>query len=132
MHKLAVLALTAVSLLVVNHTAEAVPISFTTTGTFSAPTGGCTAAAANTITCSGYTLTFTSSPTVEDVPFGFSSVVNFGQVTTTGSSPTIVNGGGSFNMQITQTVPVPTGGNPFTYSASLVAQLVLSANNPYL
>src|SRR4051812_7427183 len=82
--------------------AHAVPISFTTTGTFSNPTGGCTAAAANTITCDGYTLTFSSVPTVEDVPFGFSSVVNYGQVAVTGSSANEITGGGLFTLQITQ------------------------------
>src|SRR5437764_14557483 len=89
MRRLAVLVLAAFSIVASTRPAEAVPIAFTTTGTFSAPTGDCTAAAANTITCAGYTLTFSSIPTVEDVPFGFSSVVNFGQVTTTGSSPTL-------------------------------------------
>jgi len=132
MRKLAVLTLTALSLVAVSQSAQAVPIAFTTTGTFSSPTGGCTAAAANTITCDGYTLTFTSAPTVQDVPFGFTSVVNFGQITTTGSSGTIINGGGTFSLQITQTIAPPTGGSPFTYTASLVAQLVLSASNSFL
>jgi hypothetical protein len=128
-----VLAFTAVSFFVLNHSAQAVPIAFTTTGTFSNPTGGCTAAVANTITCDGFLLSFSSTPTVEDVPFGFSSVVNFGQVTTTGINPTMVNGGGTFNMQVTQTVPSPTGGtSPFTYSASLTAQLIVSASNSFL
>jgi len=124
--------LAAISFLVVSQSAQAVPISFTTTGTFSNPTGGCTSAVANTIQCDGYTLTFTSTPTNEDVPFGFSSVVNFGQVTTTGSNPNTITGGGTFNLQVTQTTPAPTGGSPFTYAASLSAQLVLSASNSFL
>jgi hypothetical protein len=132
MRKLGILALTAFSLVAVNRPAEAVPIGFSTTGTFSSPTGDCTAAAANTITCGLYTLTFTSVPTVQDVPFAFTSVVNFGQVATTGSSSTIVNGGGSFALQITETIPAPTGGSPFSYSATLSAQLVVSASNSFL
>jgi len=132
MRKLAVLTLTALSLVAVSQSAQAVPISFTTTGTFSSPSGACTAAAANTITCDGYTLTFTSVPTVQDVPFGFTSVVNFGQIAVTGSNPNVQNGGGTFTLQITQSVPTPTGGSPFTYTASLVAQLVLSASNSFL
>src|SRR3954447_2116669 len=119
MRKLAVLTLTALSLVAVSQSAQAVPIAFTTTGTFSSPTGDCTAAAANTITCSGYTLTFTSAPTVQDVPFGFSSVVNFGQVSVTGNNTNIVNGGGTFNLQITQTIAPPSGGSPFSYTANL-------------
>jgi hypothetical protein len=131
MGKLAVLTLTALSLVAVK-SAEAVPIVFSTTGTFSSPTGGCTAAAANTISCGGYTLTFASTPTVQDVPFGFTSVVNFGNITTTGSNAAQVNGGGTFNLQIIQTVPSPLGGSPFSYTGNLTAELVLSASNSYL
>jgi hypothetical protein len=95
--------------------------------------GGCTAAAANTITCDGYTLTFTSAPTVQDVPFGFTSVVNYGQITVTGiGSPSVISGGGSFSMQITQTLPAPSGGSPFAYTATLTAVLVTSASDSYL
>jgi hypothetical protein len=132
MSKLAGVLFTALSLLVVR-SADAVPIAFSTTGTFSSPTGGCTAAAANTISCDGYTLTFTSAPTVEDVPIGFSSVVNFGQITTTGAlNPNMVNGGGNFALQVTQTVPAPTGGSPFTYTAALTAKLILNASDSFL
>ena len=84
---------------------HAVPISFSTTGTFSSPTGGCTSAVANTIVCDGYTLTFSSVPTVIDVPLGFTSVVNFGQIAVTGSNPSLITGGGTFTLQITQTIP---------------------------
>jgi len=132
MRTLAALTLAACGVVGAAHRVEAVPISFSTTGTFSSPTGGCTAAAANTITCDGYTLTFSSVPTAQDVPFGFSSVVNYGNITTTGSSATEITGGGQFTLQITQTVPVPTGGSPFTYTATLVADLVLSASNSFL
>jgi len=69
---------------------------------------------------------------VEDVPFGFTSVVNYGQIAVTGSSAAEITGGGLFTLQVTQTVPVPTGGSPFTYTASLVADLVLNASNSYL
>jgi len=132
MRKLGILTLAALSVVAAGRSAEAVPIAFTTTGTFSVPTGDCTSASTNSISCGGYTLTFTSAPTVQDVPFGFTSVVNFGQVTVTGNSTTVVNGGGTFGLQITQTIAPPSGGSPFTYSANLVAQLVLSASNSYL
>jgi len=112
---------------------EAIPISFTATGTFSSPTGGCTAAAANTITCDGYLLTYSSVPTVVDVPLGFDSVVNFGQVAVTGTgSATMVNGGGSFALQIAQTGPAPTAGSPFTYTAALSVSLINNASGSFL
>ena len=101
MHKLGVLLLTGLTIVAASRSAEAVPIAFTTAGTFSSPTGGCTSAAANTISCSGYTLTFTSNPTVQDVPFGFTSTVNFGRITVTGSNTSLVTGGGAFDLQIT-------------------------------
>jgi hypothetical protein len=132
MRKLVVLSLVALSMAAAIQSAEAVPIAFTTTGTFSTPTGGCTAAAANTITCSGYTLTFSSVPTVQDVPFGFNSIVNFGQVAVTGNNINLVSGGANFGLQITQTIAAPTGGNPFTYTASLFAQLIVNASGSFL
>jgi len=132
MRTLAFLTVATIGVFGATRAAQAVPISFTTTGTFSSPTGGCTAAAASTITCDGYTLTFSSVPTVEDVPFGFTSVVNFGQIAVTGSNTSQINGGGNFALQITQTVPVPTGGSPFTYTATLTAQLILNASNSFL
>jgi len=123
----------AVGVVVMGRSAEAVPITFSTTGTFSSPTGGCTAAAANTITCDGYTLTFTSVPTVQDVAFGFTSVVNYGSIAVTGTpNPNTITGGGQFALQITQSVPVPTGGSPFTYTATLTAELVNTASNSFL
>ena len=132
MRKLAVLSAVALSMAAGIQSAEAVPIAFTTTGTFSNPTGGCTSAVANTITCSGYTLTFSSVPTVQDVPFGFSSIVNFGQVSVTGNTITEVLGGGTMGLQITQTVAAPTGGSPFTYTALLSADLIVNASNSFL
>ena len=134
MRRLAVLTLAAVGLVAANRSAEAVPISFSTVGTFSNPTGGCSAGAfSNTISCGGYTLTFSSTPSLQDVPFGFTSVVNFGQIAVTGASnPNEIVGGGSFALQITQDIPVPTGGNPFSYMATLNADLVLTASNSYL
>jgi hypothetical protein len=132
MRALAVLTLTVLGLMAATRPAEAVPITFSTLGTFSSPTGGCTAAAANTISCGGYTLTFSSTPTVQDVPCGFTSVVNLGQVTTTGSNTSLVDGGGSFSLEITQTVPAPAGGSPFTYTGAISAQLILSASNSFL
>jgi len=112
--------------------AQAVPISFATTGVFSNPSGGCTAAAANTITCDGYTLSFSSTPTLQDVPLGFTSVVNFGQIAVTGSSTGDITGGGQFALTITQFVPAPAAGSPFTYTATLFADLVSNASNSYL
>ena len=108
------------------------PIAFTTTGTFSNPTGGCSRAAANTITCSGYTLTFSSVPAVQDVPLGFTSLVDFGQVAVTGNNVNLVAGGGSMDLQITQAIAAPAGGSPFSYSASLVAQLIVNASGSFL
>jgi len=112
--------------------AQAVPIAFTTTGTFSSPTGGCLVAAGNTITCDGYTLTFTSTATSQDVPLGFTSVVNFGQITVTGNSANEVVGGGSFTLQIVQTSPAPTGGSPLTFTGTLSADLINDASNSFL
>jgi PEP-CTERM motif len=133
MRNFSVLALAIVALTGFNRSAEAVPIAFTTSGTFSNPTGGCTSAAASTITCDGYTLTFSSVSTLQDVPLDFTSVVNFGQMMVTGvGSPTIVSGGGSFALSITQTIAAPTGGSPFTYSALLTAVLVNNASGSYL
>jgi hypothetical protein len=132
MRKLAVLSLVALSMAAGIQSAEAVPIALTTTGTFSSPTGGCSSAAANTITCSGYTLTFSSVPTVQDVPFGFTSIVSFGQVAVTGNNTNLVSGGGNMDFQIIQTIAAPTGGSPFTYSASLFAQLIVNASGSFL
>jgi hypothetical protein len=123
MRKLVILSLAAASIVAMNQSAEAVPVTFSTTGTFSNPGGGCTAAATNTITCSGYTLTFSSTPTVQDVPLGVTSVVNYGQITVTGTPNANVTGSGSFALQVTQTVPAPTGGSPFSYTAVLNASL---------
>jgi|SRR5579862_4829133 len=132
MRKLAVFSLVALSMAAGIQSAEAVPIALTTTGTFSSPTGGCTSAAANTITCSGYTLTFSSVPTVQDVPFGFTSIVDFGQIAVTGNNINEVTGGGNMVLQITQTIAAPTGGSPFTYSASLFADLIVNASGSFL
>jgi len=112
--------------------AQAVPITFSTTGVFSSPTGGCTSASGSTITCDGYTLSFSSTPTNQDVPLGFTSVVNYGQISVTGSSTGEITGGGQFALTITQTAPAPSGGSPFTYSATLFADLVSNASNSYL
>jgi len=132
MRRVVILTIAAFGVFGATRAAQAVPIAFSTIGTFSNPTGGCTAAAANTITCDGYTLSFSSAPTIQDVPLGFTSVVDYGQIAVTGSSTSEIIGGGQFALTITQTVPPVVGGSPFTYTATLLADLVLNASNSYL